>query len=123
MTSRDYLLVKTIRSLLSSLPDNRPSADELLSDLSLCDQLTGNGNVSVFGPCCHNWFVPKTVCNEALASLEKELQKTQMDLNAAHNELESIRRAPALVDVKDSRTSGSSGYRIHDGHLQGSKFF
>ena len=45
-------LCLAIRGLLSIFPKQRPSADELISQISLCDNMTEDAHDRIFSDCC-----------------------------------------------------------------------
>ena len=59
MSSRDYHLAGLIRSMLSRDPTHRPVAEDVLSDINLCDILTSAESTSMFGSCCRASYVSK----------------------------------------------------------------
>lgn len=82
--SRKHALVRDTRLMLLEDQHLRPSADDILDRLSLCDQSRIESEVSIFGDCCRVAHKTRQQQRETIASLQEKIH----DLQSASEERE-----------------------------------
>jgi hypothetical protein len=74
-TRREHYLEYAINLMLSTMPERRPKAYELLHGLSAYDLDQNESSVpSIFGHCCKRSLVPQSLHRKMLSDAEKNTQ-------------------------------------------------
>ena len=74
---RRHHLIREVRMMLSKNPDQRPTVDEVLSRIVLCDTMMNGTKTSIFGDCCRTSYVTTTYHLAQLRAMETKLQHTR----------------------------------------------
>lgn len=76
MDPKRHHLVWETRAMLAENPSHRPTIDEVLHRLGLCDAMKQEPEVSIFGNCCRSSFISKKLHSVLLSRVEADLRHT-----------------------------------------------
>ena len=107
--SREHALVRDTRLMLLEDQHLRPSADDILDRLSLCDQSRIKSEVSIFGDCCKVAHKTRQQQRETIASLQKKIhdlqsasEEREIYASAVQNDLQNtVREIDSLKETGD----------------------